>query len=767
MKRIILFFILILAVCNFIFAQESEITLPSQNVVPPSPTAAALGKYGEIPVSNYTGIPSINENLYVLKGRRLSVPISLSYHAGGHRVDEVASWVGLGWSLNAGGAITRSVRGLEDENTFGYRSQTAKDLFAELDEFDDLDFCAASTEVDRMAANQLDGEPDLFNFNIAGGYSGRFVIDQDENIRLIPEQDIKVEQLNRKQFKMTTPDGTIYLFGAADANDETTDYYEETTSSTNQTNNSQSPCTGDMSPPITDAVTAWFLREIRAANGTDKISFEYERYSVSYTSGISATRFFDNLAINPECRFAPNDTECANNMTTDSWRISSITSDFGEVKFTASTNREDLDGSGVRLEKVEIFGNTNGLLKTFTLGYDYYNGSYIGINSHLHKRLKLRSITETAGLESSRASLGTTPKPPTIFTYLDDENTTYNLPPRLSYAQDHWGFYNGADGNNTLLPAYVFTSTIETFTGANRDTDIEKTKAGMLSRITYPTGGYTDLAFEVNSISGNIGTSNYLQASTSRVDATTTAIADYDNGTPNDPSDDGMKSVSKVFDLLERTEITINVQTSNTQGINWEGEITLTDQLGNAYCISDGGDIPCAGNVMGQREFLDAGIYTLTATAMVSGDKTKVTFDWEELISTINEVPASSVVDIPVGGVRIAKMTDFAGEVATIREFKYNEHNGTASSGELVAIPRYAYSTEASVPFQSGNNGCQECSFRTLVSTSKAPLGSIQGSHVAYPHVTIVYGENGVGGRSEMEYTYFSDKGGTGFPYSY
>ncbi|HLZ88470.1 MAG TPA: hypothetical protein VKQ52_14540, partial [Puia sp.] len=55
-----------------------------------SPNAAALGKYGELPVSYYTGIPNINIPLYEIKTGSLDLPISLSYHAGGIKVEEIA-----------------------------------------------------------------------------------------------------------------------------------------------------------------------------------------------------------------------------------------------------------------------------------------------------------------------------------------------------------------------------------------------------------------------------------------------------------------------------------------------------------------------------------------------------------------------------------------------------------------------------------------------------------------------------------------------------
>jgi len=64
----------------------------SPNIIPPSPEAAALGKFGEIPVGKYSGIPNINIPLHTLQSRVISVPISLSYHASGIKVEEEASW---------------------------------------------------------------------------------------------------------------------------------------------------------------------------------------------------------------------------------------------------------------------------------------------------------------------------------------------------------------------------------------------------------------------------------------------------------------------------------------------------------------------------------------------------------------------------------------------------------------------------------------------------------------------------------------------------
>lgn len=97
-------------------AQEGLIQFEEPQI--PSPNAAALGEYGDFPVSYHTGVPNISIPIYTLTEGSLQFLISLSYHSSGIQVDEVASWVGLGWSLNAGGVITRMINGTPDEGGF-------------------------------------------------------------------------------------------------------------------------------------------------------------------------------------------------------------------------------------------------------------------------------------------------------------------------------------------------------------------------------------------------------------------------------------------------------------------------------------------------------------------------------------------------------------------------------------------------------------------------------------------------------------------------
>jgi hypothetical protein len=50
-----------------------------QKVVPPSPTAASLGKYGDQQINMFTGTSTVNIPIYEIKTNGFSVPLSLSY----------------------------------------------------------------------------------------------------------------------------------------------------------------------------------------------------------------------------------------------------------------------------------------------------------------------------------------------------------------------------------------------------------------------------------------------------------------------------------------------------------------------------------------------------------------------------------------------------------------------------------------------------------------------------------------------------------------
>ncbi|MDD4602487.1 MAG: hypothetical protein PHF97_01610 [Bacteroidales bacterium] len=168
-------------------AQQEEVlsgfTFP--DVISPSPTVSALGEYLDHPVDYYTGIPQINVPLYEISTQGISIPIQLSYHASGIKVDQMASWVGIGWSLSCGGCISRTVRGGPDDHRFddgtlcGYldRGQLILDMY-------NGNFPVSDLELLRISASICgDAIPDMFNYQF-GSINGSFMFDENGTVRL-------------------------------------------------------------------------------------------------------------------------------------------------------------------------------------------------------------------------------------------------------------------------------------------------------------------------------------------------------------------------------------------------------------------------------------------------------------------------------------------------------------------------------------------------------------------------------------------------------
>lgn len=64
--------------------------------------------------SKSRGLPQISIPIYDISSNSLRCPIALFYDASGIKVCKEADWVGLGWSLFAGGFISRRIIGLPD-----------------------------------------------------------------------------------------------------------------------------------------------------------------------------------------------------------------------------------------------------------------------------------------------------------------------------------------------------------------------------------------------------------------------------------------------------------------------------------------------------------------------------------------------------------------------------------------------------------------------------------------------------------------------------
>jgi len=178
-----------------VFAQ-SAIVPTLKAPIPPSPDAASLGKYGDVPVSLFTGMVDISIPLLNVKGRVLSLPVGLSYHSSGIKVDDVAGWVGLGWSLNAGGVITRSVRGKADDNSYLIDNYLTIEDAPGISQL--VDFSYYNDLVDNIA----DNISDVYYFNFAG-HSGKFYFDQHQRIIHNGDEQLRIERVSSTRFDIT------------------------------------------------------------------------------------------------------------------------------------------------------------------------------------------------------------------------------------------------------------------------------------------------------------------------------------------------------------------------------------------------------------------------------------------------------------------------------------------------------------------------------------------------------------------------------------
>jgi hypothetical protein len=436
-------------------SQTDGVTAVVNRIISPSPTVAAIGKYEDVPVNECTGIPSISIPLDAVKVIDYSLPISLSYYAGGIRVEERAAWTGLGWSLNAGGVITRVVRGKPDESGYTGNDGLLIPANGNVSQYTHDGFMLLKN----CATNVIDLQPDEYYFSFAG-YSGKFVIAPDGTTHLMPASSIKIvrETYARKpRFVVTTDDGMIYIFAAT----ETTEPSDN----------------GEYGTPIGAYFSSWYLTSISFPDSKQTITFEYNDYTSVASKNYFYTERWQVIPPNGAGLVAANTN--SSSIRTYGLHLSKINFPEGYVQFVPKNEaRVDIPGDQI-LEFVKFYDNANVLVKNYKLGYTYYNNT---ASDGSLKRLRLETIQEL-GLSGGTI-------PPYTFNYNSDF-----LPSINSFDQDHWGFYNGA-GNSKLIPAGKIGSQL--IPGADREIFADKAKQGILEKITYPTGGTTVFEFEGN-----------------------------------------------------------------------------------------------------------------------------------------------------------------------------------------------------------------------------------------------------------------------------
>jgi hypothetical protein len=421
----------------------------------PGPNSSSLARFAEAPVGLNTGVPDISLPLYNIQSSKLSYPLSISYHASGIRVDDIASPVGLGWSLNSGGIITRVMRGRADEQPNCF--------FAFAGSVPDANGTINDITKENLAEGTYDMMPDLFYYNIGIG-AGKIIFDDQLLPRTIPKSDLKVttnSTSSLSNFTLTTSDGTNYEFESGE-------------SSTVQTPNG--------GPAFT---STWYLARIVSVDKVDTIRFNYTPSSVySYTSSESSSlKFFYNAPVGASRANHEVSVQNAAGITTSvtgTRYLTSIESKTEKLQFNFSAGRTDYAASK-KLDNLVIYYRdpiTGAFVERKKINFNY---SYF-LNTDNSTRLRLDNVQE---------QYGTLYDPPTAFNY-----SANVLPPPGSSAVDLWGYYNGATSNTNRIPAMTWEG-VELST-SDRTIHSAYVDGFMLNKITTPLGGITEFYFEPN-----------------------------------------------------------------------------------------------------------------------------------------------------------------------------------------------------------------------------------------------------------------------------
>lgn len=415
--------------------------------------------------------------VYEIKCGPLSLPLSLAYEASGRRMSEVTGQIGIGWTLNAGGAIARSVKGNPDEiesiSHTGIQKSTMSEIREKLYGSDYNARKEYHVDLDNIINGYFESEYDVFSYTIPG-HSGYFIVDGSTPI-ILDENPIKIHCRNdnpifENGFSITDDKGNIYLFDTYD------------------------------SMNMGAGAIEWRLSEIQSIDKQYTIKLKYERLWIlneaKYTAGETATVIdcyslcdieptFPLLSCTDECN--PADTYRQRpspiNEPLHKWvyRLSEIEFNLGKV--ILSNDQSD----GV-LNSITIKDKSDKTLKSLVLS---------------HSKLEVGKKWLNA-IEWFNSLNGSAEK--YLFDYYSTSSLIYSNTKHC--ASDFWGFRNRAYPIEGWMPKVGYERAIY-FGGVQvssysledwsfRESNYLEAQKGIIKKITYPTGGTTEYSYEGN-----------------------------------------------------------------------------------------------------------------------------------------------------------------------------------------------------------------------------------------------------------------------------
>jgi hypothetical protein len=628
---------------------ENDIAKRSE-LLPLPPDAGAFARYGGTDVSLATGAINKSIALQGLQFKELSVPIGLNYYSNGIEVNSYASRVGLGWTLQAGGAITRVIYGRDDFNS--NRRVPSTNYSANQDDLGFTNFCWQLTQYDD------DSQPDVFTYSF-NGISGKFIFDHQGNIVQMPvtaNKIIRNSDFNTQNvwtFQVVTPDGTKYYFGGANAKEQTR---KEGAGSPNFSTNFSS---------YMDNV--WHVNKIEHSSGY-AITFHYTANAIYYKSGVSDNKYkgafnaSEALVVTYVTSAGPQQESFvpiipSSNTTyeyirTNGFLLSRIeASDGSKVTFSYSS-----EGYPDKLVTAISYASQDGIPRThYKLVYSVGAGSDMPF---------LTNISEY-NTNDQRVNQG----------YQFDYLNKNSLPARVSFSQDHWGYYNGKY-NAHLVPApdESYMQSWFAFTYADRTADPAYGGNGLLTSINYPTGGKDEITYEGNTITESQDVNFYAEAYRSLIGTNDNAFTE---------------SAGVSFQVGYENKVTIKelceyIGTGQWDQVHHRGKVIIRDA--NNAIVFEKVLLPSL-DIRVEEVTLATGSYTLHVAVRGTDIRMDGTLRYRTGTS-----PNMQNVTVPVGGMRVKKVLTYesTGAAPQIKRLYYSEANNlSVSSGRPVIKPRY------------------------------------------------------------------------------
>lgn len=757
MKKLLVLLLLSFAV-NDLYSQVDDISYP--HVVPMTPNAAQLAKYADHQVSHYTGTANINIPLYEIDLGDFKLPINLTYHPSGIRVNQEATWVGLGWALDVGSRISRAVKGTDDFLTDG-RDRSYPNVESGYYDAPDIPSTLANhyTQIITPGCGffgsignylKYDPEPDIFYYNLPG-MNGKFILDKSRGAVLFDKShNLKIEVIRHPSLmvdlKITDAKGNQYFYTQYEitktyasngwlnknVHDPFTVYDSSTSTFTQWTHVRYGDCVEGWDPSNQNPypmVTSWCLTKI-ITKELREVNFTYE----AELQSLPTQEACENYNFNSQSALYYSKSKVVNNAL----RLTAIYGDFGRVDFTGDV-RYDIAGDSKKLASITVRNKANELVKDYRFTYSYFNDDYSGTYDNVFKRLKLDNVTEYSATNQPLNSGHS-------FSYYPG-----SLPPKNSKNVDYWGFQNGKEyGSNYYIGIYLSNNV--KYLGVKKDANFQYALIGTLKSITYPTRGVEEYVYESHTIPFGYFETHTADEASSTSTVTLPVYKSYIYNEYPDIPDNRIHS----FELLGQTFITIKGRVENIWGQRDPDYIYNSTPLGKLRRVSPTPQhyttyecppvfftsIPQGQGeelMLTERGFtLEAGTYEFEAYPPPK----EVLADWQLHFSysyrPTPQIPPEGVTK--GGGIRIKEIRN----QAKVRNFKY-------APGTMLSEPvLYYVGRRAGIPDYIA--GCN-----VQVSESKSPLSTFNNGNVVGYDWVEEYMTDEDGNVSKTRYSFYND----------